>query len=172
MHVLSLILHTLAAAVLVGPQVLMFYAVTPATWLIEHDEKLKRDILKVVTGRFARLSVAAFLVLVVTGIYQYFFLIPPEIREARAEINLGWIFSIKMLGVVAMVGMTWWHVMKYGRRIAALSDAVIAGTGDPGELESVRLQSFTFSIGLMLVSLLVLALGVALGDHEFAWVQR
>ena len=171
MNTLSLILHTLAAAVLVGPQVLMFYAVTPATWLIEHDEKLKRDVLKVVTGRFARLAVVAFVVLLVTGVYQWF-AIPPEIREARATLNLGWIFSIKIFLVVVLAGLTYWHVAKYARSITRLSDEVIAGRGDPGELESLRLRSFSFSIAILVVSILVLVLGVALGDHEYAWVQR
>ncbi len=159
MHTISLILHTFAAAVLVGPQLLMFYAVTPATWLIEHDEKLKRDVLRVVTHRFAQLSMIAFAVLVLTGVYQYTMLAPEEIR--------GWIFSTKMLGVIAMVGMTYWHVAKYGRAIARLSDDVIAGRGDEGELESLRLKSFTFSIALMVVSIATFALGVALSTGGF-----
>ena len=171
MHTLSLILHTLAAAVLVGPQLLMFYAVVPATWLIERDERLRRDVLRVVTQRFARIAVGAFVVLVATGLYLYF-AIPAEIRAESGAINLGWLFSVKMVFVVALVGLTYWHVARYAGRIAALSVAVIAGHGDAGELESARLRSFSFSIVIMLVSVATLVLGVALGDHEFAWSPR
>ena len=171
MHTFSLILHSLAAAALVGPQVLMFYAVVPSTWLIERDERLRRDVLRVVTQRFARLSVVAFVIVVVTGVYQYF-AIPPEIRAESASINLGWLFSVKMVFVVAAVGLTYWHITRFGQRIATLSDAVIAGRGSADELESLRLRSFSFSIVIMLVSIATLVLGAALGDHEFAWSPR
>ena len=65
---ISLILHVTAAVILVGPQILMFLAVVPSTWLIEDNEALRRAVLRVVAGRFGMLSVLAIAVLVITGV--------------------------------------------------------------------------------------------------------
>ena len=93
METLSLMIHVTAAAVLVGPQVLMFYAVIPSSWLID-DERLKRDLLAVVARRFGALAGLALITLLVTGLYQFYSVTPDFIREDINAYRYGQIFMI------------------------------------------------------------------------------
>ena len=176
METISLMLHVTAAAVLVGPQLLMFLAVVPATWLIEDDEALKRGILKVIAGRFGMLAGISIAVLLVTGLYQYYTVVPSHIRESPNEYAFGAIFSVKMLMFTALVGLIYFHAFRYSRNISSLSDQVIALEADPShvkrqegrelayELERARQRSFGFSLVILGVSIATLWLGVALGN--------
>lgn len=184
MGTISLILHVTAAVALVGPQIIMFFAVVPATWLIEDDEKLKRALLKVVAGRFGMLAAASIIVLLVTGLFQYYTIVPENIRAEPNDYMFGLIFSMKMLMFTVLVVLIYWHAFRYGKKIAALSDQVIALESDPSaarreegrrladELERARQKSFGFSSFILIASLLTLWLGVALGHESFAWAQR
>jgi len=67
MGTISLAIHVTAAALFVGPQILMFFAVIPATWLIEDNEKLRRQVTRVVAARFGMLAMIAIVLLVVTA---------------------------------------------------------------------------------------------------------
>ena len=60
------------------------------------------------------------------------------------------------------------HGIVFGRRIARISDAVEAREMDAGELEQARRNSFLFSALMVLVSILVLFMGAALGDHAYS----
>jgi len=67
------------------------------------------------------------------------------------------------------------HTGYFSRKVGRLSDVVLAGdTSDEavGTLEQARLQSFMFSLLLLVVSVGILWLGVALGDHTYAYQQR
>ena len=173
-----------SAAILVGPQILMFLAVVPATWLIEDDERLKRTITRVVAGRFGMLATLAIVTLIVTGLYQYYTIVPVNVREAPSEYVFGPIFTLKMLMFVITMVLIGVHMRYYGKRIATLSDQVIAAQDDPfaksvdeiaalkDELERVRHKSFGFSVLILGASLLTMWLGVALGDPSFSWAQR
>ncbi|TAJ18905.1 MAG: hypothetical protein EPO65_08040 [Dehalococcoidia bacterium] len=172
MHTISLIIHVIAAAILFGPQLLMFYAVTPATWMVE-NEALKRDLVKVIAGRFAQLSVVAIVVLLVTGLYQYYAIIPAEIRDHPQDYRFGMLFAAKMGGFTLILVLIGLHVVLFARKIARLSDAVLAGDEEQrGALEAARTQSFMFSLILLLVTLATLALGVALGDNVYSFEPR
>jgi len=183
MPTISLIIHVTAAAVLVGPQILMFFAVVPATWLIEDDEKLKRAVLKVVAGRFGMLAGVAIVTLLVTGLYQYYTIVPEHVRAAPNDYMFGIIFSIKMLLFVTLIVLIYLHTFRYSKKIATLSDQVIALESDPSsarreegrriadDLERARQKSFGFSTFILLASLLTLWFGVALGHESFAWAQ-
>ena len=183
MGTISLAIHVTAAAILVGPQILMFLAVVPATWLIEDDEKLKRAITRVVAARFGMLATIAIVTLVVTGLYQYFTIVPENVREAPQEYVFGPVFTLKMLMFVVTLGLIYVHMRYYGKRIAGLSDRVIEIQDDPfsastdeaaevrTELERARQKSFGFSVFILGASLLTMWLGVALGHEAFAWGQ-
>jgi uncharacterized membrane protein len=171
MHTTSLIIHVIAAALLFGPQVLMFYAVTPATWILSNEE-VRRAVVKVVAGRFARLTILSLVVLLITGLYQYFSMVPEAIREDPQGYRFGSIFAAKMGAVTTIIVLTALHVIVFSRKIARLSDAVIAGDEEQrGALEQARTRSFMFSLILLLVTLATLALGVALGDESFSYQQ-
>ncbi len=171
METISLMVHVLAAAVLVGPQVVMFLAVTPATWLID-DERLKRDVLRVVAGRFGMLAGGSLLVLLATGLYQFYTYVPGPIQENMMDFRFGIVFVVKMTLFTVLLLLILAHTLIFSRRITRLSDAVIAGQEDPGALEYARLQSFGFSALLLLVSVAILWLGVTLGDHTYSYVPR
>lgn len=168
MEVFSLILHVSAAAILVGPQVLMFYAVIPSTWLVD-DERLKRDILRVVASRFGMLAGISIVVLLVTGLYQYFTLAPAEIRENLMDYRYGMIFTWKMLSFSILVVLVLVHAFVFSRRINRLSDAVIEGTGDEHDLYQARMRSLLFSLLIIAVSFITLWLGVALAHHPLSY---
>lgn len=183
MGTISLAIHVTAAAVLVGPQILMFLAVIPATWIIDDNERLRRAITRVVAARFGMLAGIAIVTLLVTGLYQYYVTVPESIRAAPEEFRFGSIFAIKMLMFTLLVILIFVHMYRHGRRIAALSDQVIAAEDDPFsmsadalkdarfELERARQKSFGFSVFILGASLLTLWLGVALGDPAFAWTK-
>lgn len=172
MQTTSLIIHVIAAAILFGPQVLMFYAVTPATWMLSNEET-RRGVVKVVAGRFGRLTVVALAVLLVTGLYQYYSIVPEPIRADPQGYRFGPIFATKMGAFTTIIVLIVLHVFLFARKIARLSDAVIAGDeGQRPALETARSQSFLFSLILLIVTMGTLALGVALGDESFSYAQR
>lgn len=169
MDLVSLILHVSAAAVLVGPQLLMFYAVTPASWMVE-DEYLKRQVLGVIARRYGMLAGVSILVLLATGLYQFYSVTPAPIQDDMMSYRFGQIFITKMTLFTALIGLIMVHAMVFARRIRRLSDAVLEGRGDRDELERARLRSFVFSVLLLLVSFAVLWLGVSLGHGAYSYV--
>lgn len=171
---ISLMLHVTAAAILVGPQLLMFLAVTPATWLID-DERLKANIIHVVAGRFGMLAGGALVVLLATGLYQYYTRVPDPIQAEMMDYNFGAIFIIKMTLFTLLIGLLLAHVGIFSRRISRLSVQVMAEPENEearGALETARLQSFTFSIVVLVTSIAILCLGVALGDESYSYQLR
>ena len=174
MDTFSLIIHVTAAAVLVGPQVLLFLAVVPSTWLIE-DERLRRNVTSVVTARFGMISGIAIVALLATGLYQFYQLVPDIVQDDINAFRWGPLFALKMTLFVALVALIAVHALVFGRRIGRLSDAVIADPDDEEtmwRLDEQRRWSFLISFAMILVSFGVLFLGVTLGHHEFSYVPR
>jgi len=164
METISLILHVSAAALLFGPQVLMFFALTPATWFID-DEQLKRNVVSTVARRFGMMSAASILVLVVTGVYQIQAIAPSDLIETK----WGSILIVKMIAFVILMILLMIHTTYFSKRIRILSDEVINGDEDKvGDLDYLRRQSWLFSFLMLLVTTGTLWLGVALGDHQFS----
>jgi uncharacterized membrane protein len=163
----------LLAAILVGPQFLLFYAVIPSTWLIE-DEGVRRSVTQVVTRRFGMLSGISLLGLILTGLYQFGSdgIVPPGIRENMMDYRWGIIFTTKMTLLLVLIVLLAVHGIVFGRRIRAASEAVERGEGDPGALESARRASLLFSTLILLVSVAIMCLGVALGFTAYSEVPR
>ncbi len=173
MDTISLCLHVLFAAILVGPQVLLFYAVIPSTWLIE-DEGLRRSVVQVVTRRFGVLSGISLVGLLITGLYQFYStaIVPEGVREEMMDYRWGLIFSTKMTFLVILIALIGVHGMVFGKRIRLASEAVQRGEGDAGALEAVRRTSMLFSTLILLVSVALLFLGVTLGYAGYSEVPR
>ncbi len=165
---ISLGLHVLFAAILIGGQVLLFYAVVPSTWLIE-DEKLRRLVTRVVTTRFAWLAGVSVGGLVVTGLFQFYRddLVSPEIRENMMDFRFGAVFVTKMTLLVVLVVLIAAHGMYFARRIGRTSEAVAAGEAEPWELERLRRNSLVFSAVILLVSIVLIFLGATLGNGAY-----
>jgi uncharacterized membrane protein len=166
---ISLILHVSAAVLFIGPQVILFLAVIPATWLIE-DQRLRRDVTMVVTQRFAKLSAAALVLLLVTGLYQFYSVVPTAVSDDMMSYRFGMLFMTKMALFVIVVALVGVHIV-VGKRVGQLTEAAIAGEGEEFELENARRRSFLLSAILMLVSFAILAFGVVLGRGEFSYVS-
>ena len=174
MDTFSLIIHVTAAAVLVGPQLLLFLAVIPSTWLIE-DERLRRDVTRVVTARFGMISGIAIVALLATGLYQFYQLVPEVVQDDINGFRFGPLFALKMTLFVALVALIAAHAFVFARRIPRWSDAVIANPDDENalwHLDQQRRWSFLLSFVMILISLATLFLGVTLGHHEFSYVPR
>ena len=164
METISLILHVSAAALLFGPQVLIFFALTPATWFID-DEQLNRNVVSTVTRRFGMMSAASILVLVVTGVYQIQAFAPSDLIETK----WGSILVVKMIAFVILMILLMIHTTYFSKKIRILSDEVINGDEDKvGDLDYLRRQSWLFSFLMLLVTTGTLWLGIALGDHQFS----
>lgn len=165
---LSLILHVFAATLIVGPQVLLFFAVVPSTWLIE-DEALKRAVTRVVTQRYGMIAGFAMLISLVTGLYQLFSVTPDNVSEDMSSYRFGTLFMVKMSLFLLFVILVGVHTVM-GRRIGVLADAVAAGDGDAVALENQRRKSLMLTMLTMVVAIALLAFGVLLGRGEFSYV--
>lgn len=161
--------HVLFAALLVGGQVLLFFAVIPSTWLID-DEGLRRRVTLVVAHRFTWIVGISLVGLIVTGLAQFYtdIFVPPDIREEMMEFHFGRVFATKMLLVTILIVMIAVHGAVYGQRIARISDAVQAGEMDVAELEQARRTSMVFSAFMVLVSIVLIFLGATLGNHAYS----
>lgn len=165
---LSLVLHVFAATLIVGPQVLLFVAVVPSTWLIE-DEALKRAVTRVVTQRYGMIAGIAMATSLITGLYQFYNVTPETVSEDISSYRFGWIFIMKMTLFTAFIAMVAFHAV-IGRRIGRLADAVVAGDGDEFALENQRRFSLMLTMLMMAVSIAILVFGVLLGRGEFSYV--
>ncbi len=160
----------LSAAVLVGGELLLFLAVTPATWLID-DEALRRAVTRVVARRFARMTVIALVVLAATGIYQFLEVVPQPIREEMNDLRWGPVFTVKIVLFGVMLILIGVHGIYYGPRVARASELAEAGDEDAAwRLENLRRTSLLLSLALLLVTVAVLASGVILGNHEYSYL--
>lgn len=167
---LSLILHVFAATLIVGPQILLFFAVVPATWIIE-DEQLRRAITRVVTQRYGMIAGVALVVSLVTGLYQFYNVTPDSVTEDMNSYRFGWIFITKMTLFTVFIGLVAYHA-RVGRRIGRLADAVVAGEGDERALDNQRRTSFMLSALMMFIAVAILVFGVLLGRGEFSYVAN
>lgn len=169
---ISLVIHVLAVSVLVGGQVLLFMAVVPATWLID-DERLRHAVTRVVTRRFAWLTGLALVALLVTGLYQFYSVVPEPVRESMNDYRFGPVFMIKMTAVVVLVALIGVHAMYFGPRIARASDAAVGGDEEAVfRVEDLRRTSLLLSLAMLLLSVAVLGMGVLLGYQDYSYLPR
>ena len=110
MENIILFLHVAAAAIFVGPQLLLFFAVMPATWMID-DERLRRDVTLVISRRFGKIAVFALLTLLITGLYQFYYIVPDTVSNDITSYNFGRIFMLKMTLFVVAIGLVIFHVI-------------------------------------------------------------
>jgi len=168
-----IVIHVLAAALLVGPQLLLWIAVVPSTWIIQ-NEALRRDVTRVITARYGMIAGVSLIGILITGFYLLFVTTPAPIREHMNEYNFGPTFSVKMLVFITFLGLLVYHVFSVARRISRLTDAAIeAGPdADTSALDSQRRVSFVVSFFMLLASIAVLVLGAMLGHHDFSYVKQ
>lgn len=174
METISLILHVTAAAALVGPQLLLFGVVVPATRQL--PEQQRSAVTRVVTRRFGMLAGGALVVLLVTGLYQFYTVVPQAVQDEMTEFRFGTIFMTKMTLFVVLLALIAAHAAWLGPRIQraldAAGDATGGATADSEVLPALRRRALWISGAMVVASLGVLALGVTLGHHEYSYVAR
>ena len=168
--------HVLFAALLVGGQVLLYFAVLPSTWLIE-DEGLRRRVTLVVAHRFTWIVGISLVGLIVTGLAQFYtdIFVPPDVRENMTEFHFGRVFMVKMLFVTILIIMIAVHGAVFGQRIGRISDAVQAGENRPvatceqlREDPHLRWSSSSLMACWGSRSLALVFLGATLGNHAYS----
>ena len=174
MDLISLILHVTAAAALIGPQLLLFGAVIPATRQLPEEQR--SAVTRIVTRRFGMLAGIALLVLLTTGLYQFYEMVPQHVQDDMNEFHFGMIFMTKMTLFVVLLALIAAHAAWIGPRIQRALDAT-RNTGatdgtEPEALRALRRRSLWISGAMVAASLAVLALGVALGHHEVSYGNR
>ena len=169
MNTMVLALHVLFAAMLVGPQFLLFFAVIPSTWLIS-DEGLRRSVTRVVTQRFGWMAGLSIMGLVTTGLYQLNSgLIFADVRDNMMEYRFGAVFSTKMTVFLVLLVAIGVHGAIFGRKIRQMSEAVERGEAEQGQLEAARRNSLLFSTIILLLSVAVMFMGVTLSNHDYSF---
>ncbi len=168
METLSLILHVTAAAALVGPQLLLFLAVVPATQQLPDSDRSR--VTRIVTRRFAMIAGVSLVALTITGLYQFYEVVPVAVQEEMADFRFGPLFMAKMTLFLVLIALIALHAAWLGPRIQRALDAAGTTGGGDAELQSLRRRSLWVSGATVAVSLAVLALGVALGHHEYAYL--
>ena len=173
MDQISLIIHVGSAAVLVGGMALLTFVVTPSTRLIE-DEALRRTLTRVVARRFAMMTMAALVVLLATGLYQFYATVAEPQRENMNDYRWGPLFGAKMTLFVLLVALVGVHGAVLGPRIARQAELVGSGGGEAAALRlaSLRRNSGRISLIMLLTAAGVLAFGVLLGSHEYSYAAR
>ena len=170
METLSLILHVTAAAALVGPQILLFLAVVPAT---QHLSDVDRSLVtRTVTRRFGMIAGVSLVALLLTGLYQFYEVVPVVVQEGMNDFRFGPLFMAKMTLFLALLALIAMHAAWLGPRIQAALDRAGTDGAAATELARLRRRSLWVSAAMVSVSLLVLALGVAMGHHEYAYLAR
>ena len=173
MDQVSLIIHVSAGAVLVGGMALLYFVVTPATRLVE-DEGLRRTLTRVVARRFAVMTIVALLVLLATGLYQFYAVVSEPVRENMNDFRWGPAFGAKMTLFVLLIALVAVHGAVLGPRIARQAERVAGGGGEEAALRlaSLRRSSARISLVMLLIAAATLAIGVLLGDHDYSYIAR
>jgi uncharacterized membrane protein len=168
MDTISLILHVTAAAALVGPQLLLFVAVVPAARQLPDAERAA--VTRAVTRRFGVLAAVALIVLLATGLYQFYERVPEPIQEEMTDYRFGRIFMAKMTLFTLLLALIVAHAAWLGPRIQRAMEAAEEGGREAEALRTLRRRSIGVSVAMFAASLAVLALGVTLGDHSYSYL--
>ncbi|HEY8491667.1 MAG TPA: CopD family protein [Dehalococcoidia bacterium] len=158
--------HLMAAAVWIGPQVLLPLAALPALRTLEPS--LRKRALAVLTARYGYASWAALAVLVVTGVGNTF-----QVRSdtfggdfgAMFDARYGLILGIKLALVAATLLLTAWHAFVLGPRVLALVDAP---PEDQARAAGLRRLSVAVSTVNLAIGVVILYLVTLLQNGEFS----
>jgi putative copper resistance protein D len=154
-------IHILAAAIFVGPQVLLFAAAVPAMRTIE-DVQQRTRATRMLTTRFGWIAGAALVVLVLTGIENWLHANDEGLLNADRYFN---VLQVKLTLVVVVVVLTALHGGLIGRRLLKLQEA----NAPEAEIAETRRWSVILSAAVLLVSVAILFCAALLGSD---WSKR
>jgi len=143
-------LHVLAAVIYIGPQVFLFVAAVPAIRSIE-DAGQRARALRTVTTRFGWLGGGALVVLLATGIWNYYDVQDPLIDE-EAFPRYYWLMAVKLALVTVVIVLTVLHGALLGRRLQRLQET----NAPDAEIAQARRWSIVATSLTLVVSLAIL----------------
>ena len=148
-------LHVLAAVAFIGPQFFLAFAAVPAIKTIE-DVKVRTKAMRVMTMRFGLLGGGALVVLLITGVLNYY--------QAKDEIDTFKRYfitlQIKLTLVTLVVILTVLHGAVFGRKLQQLQES----NASEAEIAKARQMSMYASIATMVFSVLILLCAAILGS--------
>jgi uncharacterized membrane protein len=148
-------LHVLAAIVFIGPQVFLAAIAMPAMRTIE-DARARQAVVRRITMGFGMLGGAALLVLLATGIRQYYEF--KSLIDRDVAPRYFFLIQTKLTLVVVVIILTLAHGMFFGRRLQQLQEQ----NAPEAEIARVRqwsmitsMQNLAASIAIVLCATLM-----------------
>ena len=152
-------LHILAAVAFIGPQFFLAFAAVPAMQTIE-DVKIRAKAMRVMTMRFGVLGGGALVVLLVTGVLNYY--------QAKDEIDTFKRYfitlQIKLTLVTVVVILTILHGAVFGRKLQQLQES----NASEAEIAKARQMSRYASMATLVLSIAILFFAALMGS---AWTK-
>jgi len=158
-YAIVLWIHIVCATLFVGPQVFLVAAAVPALRTVE-DVRLRQEVSRTLTRRFGWLGGGALLVLVITGLINYYH--ANDLGYVNRDAFPRYFFALQVkLGLVALVVvLTLLHGAVFGRRLQALQEHGAA----PEELAKTRRWSMLLSVSTLAASIAILLCAALLGS--------
>jgi uncharacterized membrane protein len=143
-------LHILGAVVFIGPQVFLAFVAMPALRSVE-DARARQGAVRAITRGFGMLGGAALVVLVATGLYNFYAVPSVEIYFDDRD-RYRRLFELKMLLVTIVIVLTVLHGALFGRRLQQLQES---GASER-EIANARRWSMGASMLTLLASIFIL----------------
>lgn len=172
LHISSIWLHVLGVALWLGPQFFMAFAWVPASRRIT-DLPTRVQAMTTITRRFGYIGGIGLLLLLISGMYQIstwrdYYAMPDDVEFT--SLWYGLLFVIKMNVLIVMLILAGLHVFVVGPRQLKLLER--QADGEPvldDEIRSARRMSMMLSIGALILTLALVALGIAMGTGQFSF---
>lgn len=158
-YAIVLWIHIVCAALFVGPQVFVVVAAVPALRSVE-DVRQRQEASRAMTRRFGWLGGGALLVLVITGLINYYHANDLGFINRDAFPRYFFALQVKLALVTLVVLMTLLHGAVFGRRLQQLQES---GASED-ELAKTRWWSMLLSISTLGASLAILFCAALLGS--------
>jgi uncharacterized membrane protein len=143
-------LHIFAAVVFIGPQVFLAFVAMPALRSLE-DARARQGAVRAITRGFGVLGGAALVVLVATGLYNFYAVPEVEVFFDNAD-RYRRLFELKMLLVTIVIVLTVLHGALVGRRLQQLQEAAASES----DIANARRWSMAASMLTLLASIAIL----------------
>ena len=150
-NVIVLWLHVLAAVTFIGPQVFLAMAAVPAMYTID-DVKQRATATRLMTQRFAMLAGGSLVVLLITGIINYYHAKDLGLISNDSFPRYFIALQIKLTLVTIVVVLTILHGMVFGRRLQRLQES----NASADEIAKVRQWSMLASMANLAASIAIL----------------
>ncbi len=152
-------LHVLAAAIFIGPQVFLAAIAVPALRTIE-DAQVRQRVTRAVTRGFGWLGGGALLMLLATGIWNYYDADDKGLIDNDSFPRYFIALQIKLTLVTAVLLLTILHGAVFGRRLQRLQEE----NASEADLAQARQFSMIASIATLAASVAILFCAAIMGS--------